>query len=48
MIAMNWHDTLLVQTFKKVGPDSVILKMQYPAVKGGYELVLEVAFTRQK
>jgi len=44
---MNWHDTLLVQTFAKDGPDKVVLKMQYPAAKGGYESVLEVIFTRK-
>jgi hypothetical protein len=46
-LAMNWHDTLMVQTFVKDGPDKVILKMQYPAVPQGYELVLEVILTRK-
>jgi hypothetical protein len=46
ILSMNWHDTLLVQTFIKDGPDKVVLKMQYPTVQGGYELVLEVLFTR--
>jgi len=40
-------NTILVQTFVKDGPDKVILKMEYPSVKGGYELVLEVLFTRR-
>jgi len=43
---MNWHDSLLVQTFAKDGPDKVILKMQNPTVQGGYELVLEVILSR--
>jgi hypothetical protein len=43
---MNWHDSLLVQTFTRVGPDKIILNMQYPAAKGGYESVLEVKLTR--
>ena len=47
VIAMNWHDSILVQTFVKDGPDKVILKMEYPSVKGGHELVLEVLFTRR-
>jgi hypothetical protein len=47
ILAMNWHDTLLVQTFVKDGPDRVVLKMQYPTVQGGYEIVLEVLFTRR-
>ena len=45
-LAMNWHDTLLVQTFVKEGPDRVVLKMQHPSGQGGYELILEVIFTR--
>ena len=47
VIAMNWHDSILVQTFVKDGPDKVILKMEYPSVKGGHEPVLEVLFTRR-
>ena len=46
-LAMNWHDSLLVQTFSKVGPDKVILKMQYPFA-GGYETVLEVILKRNR
>ena len=47
VIAMNWHDSILVQTFVKDGPDKVILRMEYPSAKGGHELVLEVLFTRR-
>ncbi len=46
-LAMNWHDTLLVQTFKKESQDKVILKMQYPSSNGGYVLILEVILTRR-
>jgi hypothetical protein len=46
-LAMNWHDTLLVQTFVKETPNRVVLKMQHPAHKGGYELILEVVFTKR-
>ena len=42
-LSMNWHDTLLVQTFVKESIDKVVLKMQYPTVNG-YELILEVIF----
>jgi hypothetical protein len=45
-LAMNWHDTLLVQTFTKEGTDKIVLKMQYPSSSKDYELVLEVIFTR--
>jgi hypothetical protein len=47
ILAMNWHDSILVQTFVKEGPDRVVLKMQYPVTKGGHEPVLEVIFTRR-
>jgi hypothetical protein len=47
-LALNWHDTLLVQTFVKESPDRVILKMQYPSGKSEYKLVLEVILTRRK
>jgi hypothetical protein len=46
-LAMHWHDNLLVQTFAQDGPERVILRMQNPAASGGYELVLEVIFTRK-
>jgi hypothetical protein len=46
-LAMNWHDTLLVQTFVKEAPNRVVLKMQHPADKGGYELILEVVFIKR-
>ena len=46
-LAMNRHDTILVQTFVKETSDKVVLKMQHPSVNGGYELVLEVIFTKR-
>ena len=45
-LAMNWHESLLIQTFSRESPDRVILTMSYPAEKSGYEVVLEVIFTR--
>ena len=47
VLAMNWHDSIQVQTFVKADPDKIILQMEYPSVKGGHELVLEVEFTRK-
>lgn len=46
VLAMNWHDSLLVQTFVKDGPNSILLKMQFPDLQDGYDPVLEVKFTR--
>ncbi|UCH15138.1 MAG: hypothetical protein JSV22_04020 [Bacteroidales bacterium] len=47
ILAMNWHDSLLVQTFVKETPNRVVLKMQHPDDNGGYELVLEVILTKR-
>jgi hypothetical protein len=47
-LAMNWHDTVLVQTFRKVSSDRVVLRMQTPTPDGVYELVLEVVLTRRR
>jgi len=47
ILAMQWHDSLLVQTFEKTGPNEVLLRMQSPVSQGGYELVLEVVFRRE-
>jgi len=47
ILAMNWHDTLLVQTFTKESKDKVVLRMQYPSQKGGYDTVLEVILVRK-
>jgi hypothetical protein len=46
-LALNWHDSLLIQTFKKDGSDKVILRMEHPISVGEYELILEVTFTRK-
>jgi hypothetical protein len=46
ILAMNWHDTLLVQTFEKESPDIVTLKMQHPSAHNRYDLIMEVIFTR--
>jgi hypothetical protein len=45
-LAMNWHDTLLVQTFIRENPNKVILKMQNPSEQGGYDCIMEVILTR--
>jgi len=46
-LLMNWHDTLLLQSFKKIDSNKVILKMESPNSEGEYELILEVIFTRK-
>jgi hypothetical protein len=44
---LNWHNSLLVQNFKAVDPDKIILRMEQPTSEGEYELVMEVTFTRK-
>jgi len=47
IIFLNWHDTLLIQTFKKIDPNKVVLRMENPDSDANYELILEVIFTRK-
>ena len=47
ILFLNWHDTLLIQTFKKINPNKVVLRMENPNSDGNYELILEVIFTRK-
>lgn len=44
---LNWHDSLLIQTFRKIDPNKVILRMENPNSEVKYELILEVIFTRK-
>ena len=46
-LLMHWGDTLLIQTFQKMGPDKVELKMKQPNAKGEYDPILEVMFTKK-
>ncbi|MBN2412394.1 DUF1579 family protein [candidate division KSB1 bacterium] len=46
-LAMNWHNSVLVQTFQQTGKDRVVLRMEQPESPGKFELILEVIFTRK-
>jgi hypothetical protein len=46
-LRLNWHDTLIRQTFQRTGPDEVRLTMEGPSARGGEELVLEVIMSRK-
>jgi hypothetical protein len=46
-LAMTWLETLLMQTFTKESEERVVLKMQYPNEKGGYEPVMEVVMAKK-
>jgi len=47
ILFLNWHDSLLKQTFKKISQNKVVLRMEHPNSEGEYELILEVIFTRK-
>ena len=47
-LALNWHNSLLVQTFEKVDQNRLRLRMSNPKDAGKYELVLEVLFERKQ
>ncbi|MBN2103117.1 DUF1579 family protein [bacterium] len=44
---MNWHGSVLRQTFRKTGDDEVMLHMEQPNADGCYDLILEVLFRRE-
>lgn len=47
-LCLNWHDSVLVQTFSLVENGNVVLEMRYPKNKTEYESVLTVIFTKKK
>lgn len=47
ILFINWHHTLLIQTFSKISTDKVLLRMEHPVAQGRFEVVLEVIFRRQ-
>ncbi len=47
VLYLNWHDTLLTQTFSQAGPDQIVLRMSHPDSAGKPEMILEVLFTRR-
>ena len=44
---MNWHNSLLIQTFKKVNKNKVVLHMSNATSENQFELVLEVILKRK-
>jgi len=47
ILFLNWHDSILIQTFRKISSNKVILRMENPNSEGKYELILKVIFTRE-
>jgi hypothetical protein len=44
---MIWHNSLLIQTFKKVNKNKIILSMKSAASENKFDLILEVILTRK-
>ena len=47
ILFLNWHDTLLIQSFTKINRDKIVLKMEQPVAQDQFELILEVIFSRK-
>ncbi|MEJ2616152.1 MAG: DUF1579 family protein [Ignavibacteriaceae bacterium] len=47
-LCLNWHDGLMVQSFKKESDDTVILRMMYPSGENQYNTVLKVTLIREE
>ena len=44
---MSWHNSLLIQTFKKINKNKVVLHMSNTTSENQFDLVLEVILTRK-
>ena len=47
-LSLNWHNSLLIQTFSKIENNKIILQMKNPSIENDYELILEVIFNKKK
>ncbi|MCJ7552266.1 MAG: hypothetical protein MUO34_00150 [Ignavibacteriaceae bacterium] len=47
-LCLNWHNSLLVQTFSRIENGNILLEMRYPSNKNDYEIILEVVFTKKE
>jgi len=47
-LCLNWHNSLLVQTFQLTEDGRIILRMKYPSEGNNYETILEVVFTKKQ
>lgn len=48
ILFINWHNTLLIQTFTKIAPDKVMMSMEHPVEHGKFESILEVILSRKE
>lgn len=47
-LCLNWHNSLLVQTFTLGKNGQVTLQMKNPSLQNEYDIILEVIFTKKK
>ena len=47
LLFMQWHGSLMSQTFRKTGRNRVVLRMAHPDSQGKSKTVMEVIFTKQ-
>jgi len=47
ILFLNWHETSLIQSFTKINPEKIVLRMEQPIDQNQFELILEVIFTRK-
>ena len=45
-LCLNWHNSLLVQTFQKLEADKIVLHMKHPTSANKFEIILEVILTK--
>jgi hypothetical protein len=46
-LCLNWHKSLLVQTFSQIEKDRILLEMKHPKNKDKYETILKVELIRR-
>lgn len=47
-VYLNWHDSLLIQSFHLLEDGKLVLQMKHPVSINEYEIILEVFFTPKR
>jgi hypothetical protein len=48
ILSLNWYNSILVQTFKRLDNNNILLEMKYPNEQGTCDLILEVKLIRSE
>jgi hypothetical protein len=46
ILFLQWHNSLLMQTFTQINNNKIVLRMEHPNSDGKYDLVLQVTFNK--